>query len=270
MSNPKKEMSFLEHLEVLRWHLIRSVLAVLLFTVIAFFYKDVLFDVILLGPKNINFPTYKSLCFMSKYLGFQEALCLKESPFELINISMSGQFSTHILASLVAGFIVAFPYIFWELWSFIKPALYFNETRTVRGVVFFSSTLFLLGVLFGYYVIAPLSVNFLGSYQVSANVVNQINLTSFISTVTLVTLANGIIFELPILVYFLSRFGLLNPEMMRAYRKHALICILILSAIITPPDVASQFLVSLPLLVLYEISIRISKRVVSIKKNKNQ
>ena len=131
MSNPKKEMSFLEHLEVLRWHLIRSVLAVLLFTVIAFFYKDVLFDVILLGPKNINFPTYKSLCFMSKYLGFQEALCLKESPFELINISMSGQFSTHILASLVAGFIVAFPYIFWELWSFIKPALYFNETRTV-------------------------------------------------------------------------------------------------------------------------------------------
>ena len=268
MNNPEKDMSFLEHLEVLRWHLIRAVLAVLLFTIIAFLYKDILFDVILLGPKNIDFPTYKGLCVISQYLGFHDALCLKESPFELINISMSGQFSTHIISSIIAGFILAFPYVFWELWSFIRPALYSNETKSVRGVVFFSSLLFLFGVLFGYYVIAPLSVNFLGSYQVSENVVNQINLTSFISTVTLVTLANGVIFELPVLVYFLSKLGFLSPDIMRAYRKHALIIILILSAIITPPDVASQFLVSLPLFVLYEISIRISKKVVNSKKTK--
>ena len=266
MSNQDKEMSFLDHLEIFRWHLIRSVIAVLFFAIIAFIFKDIVFDVILLGPKDPNFPTYKALCAISQYLGLEDALCLKESPFTLMNITMSGQFSTHVTTSIFAGFIVAFPYVFWEFWRFIRPALHVNESTMARGIVFFSSVLFLLGVLFGYYVIAPLSVNFLGSYQVSSTVANQITLSSFISTVTTVSFANGIIFELPILVYFLTKIGLLTPEFMRVYRKHAIVVILILAAVITPPDVTSQILVSLPLIVLYEISIKISARVIKNQK----
>ena len=266
MSNQDKEMSFLDHLEIFRWHLIRSAIAVLFFAIIAFIFRDIVFDVILLGPKDPNFPTYKALCAISQYLGLEDALCLKESPFTLMNITMSGQFSTHVTTSIFAGFIVAFPYVFWEFWRFIRPALHVNESTMARGIVFFSSVLFLLGVLFGYYVIAPLSVNFLGSYQVSSTVANQITLSSFISTVTTVSFANGIIFELPILVYFLTKIGLLTPEFMRVYRKHAIVVILILAAIITPPDVTSQILVSLPLIVLYEISIKISARVIKNQK----
>ena len=266
MSSQDKEMSFLDHLEIFRWHLIRSAIAVLFFAIIAFIFRDIVFDVILLGPKDPNFPTYKALCAISQYLGLEDALCLKESPFTLMNITMSGQFSSHVTTSIFAGFIVAFPYVFWEFWRFIRPALHVNESTMARGIVFFSSVLFLLGVLFGYYVIAPLSVNFLGSYQVSSTVANQITLSSFISTVTTVSFANGIIFELPILVYFLTKIGLLTPEFMRVYRKHAIVVILILAAVITPPDVTSQILVSLPLIVLYEISIKISARVIKNQK----
>ena len=257
----KQEMSFLEHLEVFRWHLVRSVLAVLFFAVIAFIFKGILFDGILLAPKNPDFPTYKMLCYLSQKMGMGDALCMDELPFILMNISMSGQFSTHIMTSIVAGFVVAFPYVFWEMWRFISPALHDDESSVAKGVVFFSSILFLLGVLFGYYVVSPLSVHFLGSYQVSETVANQISLSSFISTVTTVCLANGVVFELPILVYFLTKIGLLTPQFMQTYRKHALVMTLIFSAIITPPDITSQILVALPLMVLYEISIKISARV---------
>ena len=170
-----------------------------------------------------------------------------------------------LLTSFYAGFILAFPYVFWEIWRFVLPALKEKEAKVSRGIVFFSSLLFLTGVIFGYFVIAPLSINFLGSYQVSQTVANQISLTSFISTVTTISLANGIIFELPILVYFLTKIGLLTPEFMRTYRRHAMVITLILSAIITPPDITSQILVSFPLIILYEISIQISKAIV--KKN---
>jgi sec-independent protein translocase protein TatC len=257
----KQEMSFLEHLEVFRWHLVRSVFVVLFFAVIAFIFKSILFDGILLAPKNPDFPTYKMLCYLSQQMGMGDALCMDELPFILMNISMSGQFSTHIMTSIVAGFVVAFPYVFWEMWRFISPALHDDESSVANGVVFFSSILFLLGVLFGYYVVSPLSVHFLGSYQVSETVENQISLSSFISTVTTVCLANGVVFELPILVYFLTKIGLLTPQFMQTYRKHALVMTLIFSAIITPPDITSQILVALPLMVLYEISIKISARV---------
>ena len=262
MSKQDKEMSFLDHLEIFRWHLIRAAAAIMFFAIIAFMYKDIIFDVILLGPKDPNFLTYKVLCNISRFLGFEDALCLTESPFSLMNISMSGQFSTHITTSIFAGFIIAFPYVLWEIWRFISPALHSNENSMAKGVVFFSSILFLIGILFGYYVIAPLSINFLGSYQVSSSVANQINLSSFVSTVTTVSFANGIIFELPILVYFLTKIGLLTPDFMRVYRKHSMVVILILSAIITPPDITSQVLVSLPLIILYEFSIKISERVI--------
>ena len=270
MSEKDNEMSFLDHLEIFRWHLIRAAAAIFFFAIIAFIYKDIVFDVILLGPKNPDFPTYKALCNISRFLGFEDAFCLTESPFSLMNISMSGQFSTHITTSIFAGFIVSFPYVLWELWRFISPALLDGETKLAKGIVFFSSLLFMSGIAFGYYVVAPLSVNFLGSYQVSSTVANQIGLTSFISTVTTVCLANAIIFELPVLVYFLTKIGLLTPEFMRIYRKHAMVVTLILSAIITPPDITSQVLVSFPLIVLYELSIRISARVIkNQEKNKS-
>ena len=262
MSEKDLDMSFLDHLEVLRWHLIRSGIAIISLSILAFICKDFIFDTVLLAPKDPNFFTYKFLCNISQSLGMGDALCIKKSPFSLMNITMSGQFSTHLMTSLYAGFILAFPYVFWEIWRFIVPALKDSETKVTRGVVFFSSFLFLLGVLFGYYVIAPLSINFLGSYQVSQTVANQISLTSFVTTVTTVSLANGIIFELPILVYFLTKIGFLTPEFMRTYRRHAMVITLILSAIITPPDITSQILVSFPLIILYEISIRISRAVI--------
>lgn len=255
-----QEQSFLDHLEVLRWHLIRSAAAIMVGMVVAFIYPEILFDKIIFAAKDPDFPTYKALCWISESLGLGDVFCIMEMPFTLMNINMSGQFSTHIVSSLVAGFIVAFPYVFWEIWRFIRPALHQGEQKHARGVVFYTSFLFILGVLFGYYMVAPLSVQFLGNYQVSAQVANQINLNSFISTVTTVCLANGIIFQLPVVVYFLSKLGIVTPHFLRTYRKHALVVVLIISAIITPPDIMSQIMVSFPLLILYEISIKISAR----------
>ncbi|MDQ3190056.1 MAG: twin-arginine translocase subunit TatC [Bacteroidota bacterium] len=254
----KAEMSFLEHLEALRWHLMRAAIAVGVFTIAAFINKSFVFDSVILAPKNVDFWTYGFLCDVSKAVFLEGALCISEIPFTLINIDMSGQFSTHILVSIISGIVVAFPYIVWELWRFIMPALLPAEKKYSVGVIFSISFLFLTGILFGYYFVAPLSVNFLGSYQVSVAVANQISLLSYISTISTITLASGLVFELPVLVYILTKIGLLTPLFMRTYRKHSIIVILILSAIITPPDISSQILVSIPILFLYEISIYIS------------
>lgn len=255
---PKAEMSFLQHLEELRWHLVRSSAAIFIFALIAFINKEFLFDKLILAPKNADFPTYRFLCMLGQKLNLDESICIKDLSFTLINIDMSGQFSTHMSVSLYAGIVLAFPYVIWELWRFIKPGLHNHERKYANGIVFFTSLLFFLGVLFGYYVVTPMSVNFLGTYQVSSLVANQISLGSFISTVTTLTLMTGVVFELPILVYFLTKIGVLTPEFMRNYRRHAIVVLLIISAIITPPDVTSQILVCIPLLALYEISIFVS------------
>ena len=262
-----KEMSFLEHLEELRWHLLRSALAVLIIAIVAFIFKGIIFDKVILAPKTPEFVTNRLLCTLGTFVNFK-ALCINAKPFQIININMAGQFTTHIMVSIISGFILAFPYIFFEFWRFIQPALYSKEKRHASGSVFFSSALFLLGVLFGYFVIVPLSVHFLGSYKVSPDVLNQINLVSYISTVSSVVLASGIIFELPILVYFLTKVGLVTPKFLRKYRKHAIVLVLALAAIITPPDIFSQVLVCLPLLVLYEAGIGISKRIIAKQKAK--
>jgi sec-independent protein translocase protein TatC len=254
------EMSFLEHLEELRWHLIRATLAVFALAIVAFVYHNFIFDNIILAPKDPGFFTNRMLCRLGDLVNIAK-LCINSKPLEIININMAGQFTTHIVVSLLAGLIVAFPYVFWEFWRFMRPALYDKERKYARGAVLYSSLLFLLGILFGYYIIAPLSVNFLGSYSVSEEVINRINLRSYISTVTSVTLAGGITFELPVLVYFLTKVGLITPDFLKHYRKHAIVVILILAAIITPPDVFSQILVFIPLVILYEVSIWISKRI---------
>ncbi len=251
-------MSFLQHLEELRWHLVRSSAAIFIFAIIAFFNKKLVFDGLILAPKNADFPTYKFLCKLGEKLHLDESMCIRELSFTLINIDMSGQFSTHMMVSLYVGLILAFPYVIWELWRFIKPGLHTHERKYANGIVFFTSLLFFLGVLFGYYVVTPMSVNFLGTYQVSTLVANQISLGSFISTVTTLTLMTGVVFELPILVYFLTKIGILTPDFMRHYRKHAIVVLLIIAAVITPPDVTSQILVTIPLMVLYEISILVS------------
>lgn len=256
----REGMSFWSHLEELRGHLVRSAIAVVLLAIGAFIAKDIVFDYVILAPKEPYFITNKLFCIFAEMVS-TPALCINQKPVEIINIDMAGQFKTHIVVSLIAGLIVAFPYILWEFWRFILPALHPNEKANSRGAVFITSLLFLSGVSFSYFIIAPLTINFLGSYQVSEMVANQVALRSYISTVTMVTFATGLVFELPVIVYFLSRVGLLTPEFMKTNRKTAFILILVLSAIITPPDIFSQILVGIPLYGLYEISIGVSARV---------
>lgn len=255
------EMSFLEHLEELRWHIIRSAMAVMIFAVIAFIMKDFIFNTVILNPRTPDFWTNRMFARLADWAG-TEALKINQKPLELISIKIAGQFMTHIWVSIIAGFIIASPVVFYEFWRFIKPALYDNEKKYAGGAVFFTSVLFMMGVLFGYFLIVPLSIHFLGTYNVSGDVTNQINLRSYIGSVTSISLAAGVVFLIPIFSYFLSKVGILTPQFMKTYRKHSYVVMLLLSAVITPPDVFSQIMVCFPLVFLYEIGIMISRRVV--------
>jgi len=255
------QLTFIEHLEALRWHILRSLTAVLLVSILAFLNKSFVFDRVILAPKNEEFITYRFLCWLSHQMHMGANLCMDGIAFTLQNVDMPGQFLMHVKVSFIAGLIVAFPYIFWEIWRFVKPGLHDNEIRHTRGLVFACSTLFFVGVLFGYYIIVPFSINFLGNYQVSEEVINEINLGSYISVVSMITLAAGIIFELPVASYLLSRMGLLTPGFLKSHRREAFVIILVLAAIITPPDVTSQIMIAIPILFLYEVSIVISRRV---------
>jgi sec-independent protein translocase protein TatC len=266
----EKEMSFLDHLEDLRWHLIRATLAIVIVATVAFLAKDFIFDVIIFGPKSPDFPTYKLLCRIATNIGLEDSFCFTEEQFRIQSRTMAGQFSAHIWTSIMAGFIIAFPYVLYEFWKFISPGLRDNERSTSRGFILIASLLFFIGVLFGYYVVTPLSINFLGSYRVSDQVFNDFDLSSYIGLVRASVLASGLIFELPIIIYFLTKVGIVTPEFLRKYRKFALVIVLILSAIITPPDIASQVIVSVPVLILYEVSIYISKWVVRKQKRKEK
>lgn len=257
----EEEMTFLDHLEELRWRLVRSAIAITIGAIVIFIAKDFVFDKIVFGPRNLDFFSFKMWCKLSELLSLGDKLCVKEIKYEVISTTMLGQFTAHLIVSIVGGIIIAFPYLFFEVWSFLKPGLKANEVKAARGVSFFTSLLFFTGVLFGYYVIAPLSLQFLGSYQVG-DVMSRISVMSYMKTVVTITLAAGLIFQLPILIYFLAKIGLVTPEILRKYRRHALVAVLILAAIITPPDLTSQILVAFPVLLLYEISILIAKRVV--------
>lgn len=257
----EKEMSFLQHLEELRWHIIRSVLAIVIFTVIAFLFKNFIFDSIILAPKNPGFFTNRILCQLGETVFNTKSLCINSKPFNLINIKMSGQLTTHIAVSMISGVIIAFPYIIWEFWKFFRPALYSNEKQYTKGAVLAATLLFFTGVIFGYYMIVPFSLHFLGSYEISSQVVNQINIRSYIGTLTSIVLASGLIFELPLITFVLTKIGLITPAFLIKYRRHSIVVIFIVAAIITPPDVFSQTLVAIPLLGLFEIGILISKRV---------
>ena len=256
----EKEMSFWEHLDELRWHLVRSIVAVVLLGIVAFIFKDLIFERIILAPIRQDFFTTQLLCGFSECVGVP-ALCLDNSTLEIINIKMSGQFMTHMYISIMAGVILAFPYILYDILKFIVPALKPSERKYSGSAVWVCSILFLFGVFFSYFLIVPLTINFLGTYQVSEAVANNVSLNSYISTVVSVSLSVGIVFELPVFVYFFTRIGVLTPDFLRKNRKYTIVILLVISAIITPPDIFSQILVVIPLMGLYELSIRISRGV---------
>lgn len=258
---PQAEMSFLEHLEELRWHIIRSVVLIAVFAVVAFIMKDFIFNEIIFKPKMPEFWSNRMMAKLGEYVG-SDALNINQQPLKLVSLKMADQFMLHFMVAIVLGLILAAPFIFFEIWRFIKPALYDKEKKHASGAVFFTSLLFMIGILFGYFVIVPLSIDFLTTYSVSPEVENQINMRSYIGTVTSISFASGFIFLLPIFSYFLSKVGILTPQFMKNYRRHAYVVMFLVAAIITPPDVFSQIMVAIPLVFLYEISIFISKIVV--------
>ncbi|HEY9487241.1 MAG TPA: twin-arginine translocase subunit TatC [Chryseosolibacter sp.] len=255
----EKEMSFLEHLEELRWHVVRSMAAVLIFTIAAFVTAPWIFHHIIFAPARVDFPTFVWMCNLGQFFGMGDALCVKEIPLSIQSRFMTGQFSMHIVSSFVMGIIVAFPYITWELWRFIKPGLYPREKKSSRGAVASISFLFLLGVLFGYYIMSPVMISFLANYQISDMIVNEFDITSYVGTIVGVVFGSGVLFQLPVVIFFLTKAGIVTPSYLRKYRKHAIVIILIIGAIVTPTaDPLSQSLISIPLYLLYEISILIS------------
>jgi len=254
----KNEMSFLDHLEDLRWLLVRSSAVIVIMAIVTYAFSDFIFDDIIFGPTHTDFITYRFFCDLAQSLGVTGDICVKELPFTIQNTSMEGQINVFIWTCVTAGFILAFPYILYELWKFISPALYEKEKKGAIGFIVISSLLFFLGVLFGYLVIVPLSINFVATFSVSSVVKNEFNLDSYIGMIKTSVIAAGLFFELPIIIYFLTKLGLVTPNFLRKYRKYAIVILLIVAAIVTPPDVVSQITVAIPMLMIYEASIFLS------------
>lgn len=255
------EMSFFDHLEVLRWHIIRSVIAIIVFALLSFTFYDFVFNQVIMGPKNLDFWTYRMMCKVGDLLSLK-GFCVERIPFNIINTELAGQFMLQINSCLLMALALGFPYLLFEVWLFIKPALTDVERRSARGFVLYATLLFILGALFGYYVVVPLSVNFLANVSLSEEITNQITIDSYLSTIATLTLGCGIVFLLPILVFILSKLGLMTPEFMRASRRYATVVILIIAAIITPTaDIITLLTVSAPMFLLYELSIMVSSNV---------
>lgn len=254
------EMSFFDHISELRKHLLRAALAIVVVAVIVFFNIQYVFEKIIFGPRNEDFPTYRLMCEASKKIGLGEVICIKPPKFQILPRELGEVLMQQLTVSLWLGVICSFPIIFWEFWKFVKPGLHEHERAAIKGVVGLCSLLFMLGVCFGYFVIAPFSMSFLagvtmGDVQISPS------LSSYVTYMTMFTLPTGLVFQMPVAGYFLAKIGLIGKAALRNYRRHAVVAILIVAAIITPPDVVSQLLVSIPLYFLYEISILVVGRV---------
>ena len=248
-----KNMSFLQHLEELRWILVRSTIAVLFFALIIWYFQEEIMVNVFLSMKEKDFITFRLFC---DYLG----VCIEEIPVKMQSMTVSGQFTYALMMSFLGGLVVSFPYVFYQIWSFVKPGLKFKEKKMAKGLVFYVSLLFFSGILFGYFIVAPLSIQFFGSYQISDQIENNFTIGSYMSTILSTIFYSGLFFLLPIISYLLTKIGLIDVAFLVKYRKHAIVVILILAAIITPPDIASQIIVSIPIVVLYEIGILVSKR----------
>jgi sec-independent protein translocase protein TatC len=263
------QMSFMQHLDALRWHLVRSAIAIFIFAVGLFMFNNFLFDTVIFGPLKQDFISYRALCSLGYKIGAGDVMCMIVKEPHLQTLSASEQFFTHMWIALLGGIILAFPYVLYELWKFIKPALKDTESKPAKWFVIVASILFLIGIFFGYFLLFPMSYNFLINYELSDSGIVQTNntLDDYISLISTMVLVSGLVFELPVLVYFLTRLGILTPNFMRKYRKYAVVIILIAAAVITPsPDVTSQMVVAVPMYLLYEVSIFVSAYV--IKKHK--
>jgi len=260
----EKNMSFLEHLEELRKRLFRAVLFAVAGVVVVFIFDTYVIENIIMAPRRADFPTYRFFCWLGHSLGLEDQLCFSDANFTLQSTTMGGNFSAYMTVVLIGGVILAFPAIFYQIWAFVRPGLKKTELKSVRGIGFYVSLLFFMGVLFGYYVLTPLSIQFLGNFAFADVEVNA-TILSYLKLCSSLILGTGLVFQMPVVIYFLAKIGLVTSAFLKKYRRHAFVINLIVSAIITPPDVTSQMLVSLPLLLLYEISIRVAQRV---EKNK--
>jgi sec-independent protein translocase protein TatC len=257
-----KEMSFMDHLEDLRWLMVKSTAAILILACACYFIDDFIFDTVIFGPKDPTFITYRFFCEVTHFFGVDDTYaCATKFQFIIQNTEVGGQFSMYIWTLVTVGFILSFPYILWQVWKFISPALYENERKHAGSFIIVSSILFFIGVLFGYYIVLPLSINFFGTFNVSSTVINQFTVDSYVSMVKTSLVGSGLVFEMPIIIYFLAKLGLVTPEFLRKYRKFAIVINLTVAAIVTPPDIPSQVIVAIPLLVLYEVSIFIAAMV---------
>ncbi|MDA0568259.1 MAG: twin-arginine translocase subunit TatC [Bacteroidetes bacterium] len=270
----EKEMGFLDHLEEVRKRLFFSAMAIIAGSTFLFIQKDWLFNTVLFGPRNENFFSFRAWCKLSELIGAGDKLCVQDISYELINTTMMGNFTAHMIVSLIGGAILAFPFLTIQLWAFVKPALKAPEKKAARGAAAASSALFFMGVAFGYWGIVPLSLQFLGHYELGdaiagTDVAHRIGVMSYVKTVATISFSSGLIFQLPVLIFFLARAGIVTPKGLKKYRRHALVGILVLSAIITPPDVTSQIMVSMPVLALYELGIVIARREEKRRKKKH-
>lgn len=249
----EKEMSFLDHLEELRWRLVRSAIAIIVIASVLFYYQEWIMENVFLILRNKEFVTYRLMCQWF-------SVCSGDVPIEMQSYTMSGQFSYSLMMSVMGGFVCAFPFVFYQFWSFVKPGLKQNEKSVAKGIILYVSILFFLGILFGYFVVAPLCVQFFGTYTMSEEIQNIFTVNSYLSTILSTVFYSGLLFLLPVVSYLLAKLGIINAAFLRKYRKHAIVAVLILSAVITPPDLISQIIVAIPIAILYEVGILVTAR----------
>jgi sec-independent protein translocase protein TatC len=254
MEAEDENLSFLGHLEELRWRLVRAVIAILLVGIVVFIFRQDIIDTLFIRLKDGNFPTFQMACDIF-------GICFDDVEIRFQNTALAGQFGTSIKMALIGGFIGAFPFVFYQLWGFVKPGLKPNEQKSFRGITWFITILFFIGVLFGYYVIAPLTVNFLGNFLLTANAKNDLIISDFISTIISTIILTGVIFLLPVFILIFSKIGIITSAFLKKYRKHSIVVVLLIAAIITPPDVFTQIIVTIPIMLLYEFGIVIAKRI---------
>lgn len=243
------QMSFLQHLEELRWRLVRSALVVISLAIVLYIFQEWIMHNIFLSMSKPNFATFKFFC---KYFNI---MCVDEIPINFQSTTMGGQFSYALWMSFLGGVVLGFPFVFYQFWSFIKPGLKSNEKNVVKGMVFYVSLLFFLGIMFGYFVVAPMTVQFFGTYQITKEIKNDFTINSYMSTILSTVFYSGLFFLLPVIAYITGKLGIVSSGFLKKYRKHSIVVVLILAAVITPPDMISQVIVSIPILLLYEIGI---------------
>ena len=254
MENNDENMSFLGHLEELRWRLVKAVIAIVIVGTVVFIFREIIIDTIFLKLRSADFPTFKMACEIF-------GICFEDVSINFQNTALAGQFGTSIKMGIIGGFIGAFPFVFYQLWGFVKPGLKPNEIKSFRGVTWFVSILFFIGILFGYYVIAPLTVNFLGNWQLTEGLKNDLIIGDYISTIISTIILTGVIFLLPVFIQIFAKIGIITSDFLKKYRKHSIVIVLILAAIITPPDIFTQIIVTIPVMLLYELGIVIAKRI---------